>query len=259
MNFQADKNTRALPRWMAGERDRAGHREAATEYYREPNALLKRASDVVLGVLGIAVSIPIVAVIVPLIKLTSPGPVIYRQERVGQNRRRSDRRNGNGNSVNGGNRRAAERRASAGFGKPFTLYKFRTMRVDSENGSPQFSGPRDPRITRLGRFMRRTRIDEIPQFVNVLRGEMSVVGPRPERPYFFAKADATIPRFKERVRVKPGLTGLAQVEQGYANSIKGLGQKLEYDLKYIQNAGAVTDAKILLRTVSVVLTGKGAC
>jgi lipopolysaccharide/colanic/teichoic acid biosynthesis glycosyltransferase len=138
------------------------------------------------------------------------------------------------------------------------MYKLRTMKVEAEPADPVWCLEKDPRITPLGRVLRKSRMDEIPQFVNVLRGDMSIVGPRPERGYFFAQTEEKIPEFKYRLRAKPGITGLAQVEYGYTNSVKGLKQKLDYDLEYINNISLSTDTKILLRTVSVVLTGRGA-
>lgn len=139
------------------------------------------------------------------------------------------------------------------------MYKFRTMVMNAEkDGQPKFAYRGDPRITRLGAILRKSRIDELPQFFNVLKGDMSVVGPRPERAYFINEIDAEIPAFKYRLRTKPGITGLAQVELGYANDTEGMRRKLGFDLKYIQSINIVSDIKILYRTIFVVLTGKGA-
>jgi lipopolysaccharide/colanic/teichoic acid biosynthesis glycosyltransferase len=217
----------------------------------------KRAIDVVLSPIVLILSSPVMLILAVLIKATSSGPVIYRQERIGLNRRGEDRRRGMGNGV-GLDQRNGDRRGRAGFGKPFTMYKFRTMTHEAENGRPEWSASKDPRITPIGRILRKTRLDEVPQFVNVLRGDMSVVGPRPERAYFLAKADRDLPNFKLRLRTKPGITGLAQIEHGYTNTVEGLHKKLVFDLEYIEKLSLQTDLKILLRTVAVVLTGKGA-
>jgi lipopolysaccharide/colanic/teichoic acid biosynthesis glycosyltransferase len=145
------------------------------------------------------------------------------------------------------------------FGLPFTIYKFRTMVVDAERGTPPlWAKEQDPRITPVGRVLRKTRIDEIPQFINVLHGDMSIVGPRPERAYFIGRIEKDLPEFHLRLRTKPGITGLAQVALGYTNTDDGLRQKLYFDLVYIRNWSPWMDLKILFRTVYVVLTGKGA-
>ena len=156
-------------------------------------------------------------------------------------------------------RRKSDRRSETKFGRPFKMYKFRTMVENAEKGKPVWASKEDPRITPVGRFLRRTRIDEIPQFVNILRGDMSLVGPRPERAYFIHEASSDIPDFRLRLRTKPGLTGLAQVNVGYTNSVPGMSEKLYYDLEYISRLGLRSDVKIMAQTVRVVITGKGAC
>jgi lipopolysaccharide/colanic/teichoic acid biosynthesis glycosyltransferase len=197
----------------------------------------KRALDIVLSFLGLVLTAPVMLAAALLIKATSPGPVFYRQERIGINRRGGDRRGGT--MGNGADRRRRDRRVLVNFGRPFTIYKFRTMVVDAERGTPpMWAKERDPRITTVGRALRKTRIDELPQFLNVLRGEMSIVGPRPERAYFIGRIEKDLPEFQLRLRTKPGITGLAQVHLGYTNT---------------------EDLKILMRTVFVVITGKGAC
>jgi lipopolysaccharide/colanic/teichoic acid biosynthesis glycosyltransferase len=138
------------------------------------------------------------------------------------------------------------------------MYKFRSMRADAENGKPEWTAENDPRVTTVGRLLRKTRIDEIPQFFNVVRGDMSIVGPRPERDYFYAMVGHEIPHFRLRLRAKPGLTGLAQINVGYCNSVSQMQGKLDHDLEYIRTLSPTTDAKILLRTVPVVFTGRGA-
>lgn len=217
----------------------------------------KRLMDIAIAVIALVLTAPLCLVVAVAIKLTSPGPVLFRQERVGVDRRHSDRRRRA--EAPGRERRSDDRRRFVKFGKPFTMYKFRTMRNDAETGDPQWARPGDPRVTPVGRILRRARIDEIPQFLNVLRGDMSVVGPRPERSFFIASHDRDVPDFKLRLRTKPGITGLAQVHSGYANSVEGMRQKLHFDLEYIRRLSPLTDLKIMLHTISVVITGKGAC
>jgi lipopolysaccharide/colanic/teichoic acid biosynthesis glycosyltransferase len=144
-------------------------------------------------------------------------------------------------------------------GKPFWLHKFRSMRTDAEaDGVARWASRNDARVTRLGTFLRRTRLDELPQIFNVLKGQMSLVGPRPERPEFVAKLTASIPYYSERHRIKPGVTGWAQLLHCYGSDEEGSKRKLEYDLYYVKHAGIVLDLVILVQTVEVVLFGKGA-
>jgi lipopolysaccharide/colanic/teichoic acid biosynthesis glycosyltransferase len=218
----------------------------------------KRGLDVSLSLLGLVMSSPILAGAALAVKLTSRGPILFQQERIGIDRRSGQRRTRKNGGVSGDRRNLSDRRGKPGYGKPFTLYKLRSMVHNAEHGGPKWTSHDDPRITRVGRFLRKTRIDEIPQFINVLRGDMSIVGPRPEREFFYAKVGSEIPHFRLRLKAKPGLTGLAQVNVGYCNSISGMHRKLAEDLVYIRSASPGTDARILLRTVSVVLTGRGA-
>jgi lipopolysaccharide/colanic/teichoic acid biosynthesis glycosyltransferase len=162
-----------------------------------------------------------------LILAESPGPVIYRQERVGLG------------------------------GKPFTIWKFRSMRNDAERAGPIWAALGDARVTRIGAFIRKVRIDELPQLVNILRGDMSLVGPRPERPHFVTQLAAQIPLFHERAQVKPGLTGWAQVNYPYGASVEDARAKLSYDLYYIKHRSVLLDLVILLATVRVVLFQEG--
>ena len=162
------------------------------------------------------------------IKLDDHGPVFYSQERIGL------------------------------YGKPFTVYKFRTMRTDAEKFGAQWATKKDPRITRIGRFLRKTRIDELPQILCVLKGDMSMVGPRPERAVFIGKLREQIPFYISRLKMKPGLTGWAQVCHHYDTSIEDVQIKLQYDMYYYENMSLLLDFQILVRTVYVVLTGKGA-
>jgi len=173
----------------------------------------------------LAVLLPVSLAVALAVKFTSPGPVIYKQTRVGRH------------------------------GKEFNILKFRTMIADAERiVGPVLAGVNDPRITKVGRFLRKTRLDEIPQLINVLRGEMSLVGPRPERPHFVAQFCESFPVYRERLVVKPGLTGLAQVNGAYDTSAEN---KLKYDLAYIYNQSLWLDLLILLETVKVVLAGEG--
>ncbi len=209
---------------------------------------------------------PVMLLVALLVRCTSRGPVIFRQVRVGLNLRvkRNDRRdplNREGLPPPGvpEHRRAnTDRRAESSFGKLFVLYKFRTMQVDAESPGACFAVAGDPRITRVGRFLRRTRLDELPQLWNVLRGEMSLVGPRPERPEFIKELSAEIPGYLHRLRLRPGLTGLAQVINGYDNNLESFRKKVALDLLYLQNCSILNDLKILLRTIGVILTGRGA-
>jgi lipopolysaccharide/colanic/teichoic acid biosynthesis glycosyltransferase len=209
-----------------------------------------------LSLMAVVVLFPLCAVAAAAIRLTSPGPVIFCQERVGLNRRFVIRRR-RGSRIELGERRNGDRRAQSDFGRPFIIYKFRTMVRDAEKAGAVWTEENDPRITPVGRILRKLRIDEIPQFLNVLLGDMSVVGPRPERSVFIAKVKDKLPEFASRLSVKPGISGLAQVELGYTNTVAQLTDKLKFDLMYINNLTPWTDLKILVKTLAVVLTAKG--
>ncbi|HDQ41833.1 MAG TPA: TIGR03013 family PEP-CTERM/XrtA system glycosyltransferase [Desulfonatronum sp.] len=188
----------------------------------------KRMLDVFAASLGLLLTLPLLPVVALLIKLDSPGPVFFRQTRVGQG------------------------------DKEFTLIKFRSMRQDAESRTGAvWAEQDDPRITRLGRFLRKTRIDEIPQLFNVLQGDMSLVGPRPERPEFVAKLKELIPYYSERHYVKPGVTGWAQVCYPYGASVEDAIEKLRYDLYYVKNMSILFDIRIMLRTIGVILFREG--
>lgn len=188
----------------------------------------KRLIDIVVSLIVLGVGLPLWAALASLIRTTSPGPAVYRQLRVGQH------------------------------GKRFTMYKFRTMGRDAEaETGPVWASTNDPRYTPLGRWLRRTRLDEIPQFWNVLVGDMSLVGPRPERPYFVESLSEEIPLYNRRHRVKPGITGWAQVKWKYDASLEDVRQKVKYDLFYIENVNLRMDFKILFRTIQTALLGKG--
>jgi sugar transferase (PEP-CTERM system associated) len=190
--------------------------------------LLKRVTDLAAGIIGLAAAMPIMIVVALVVRLESKGPIIFRQTRVG------------------------------GMGKCFEVLKFRSMSDDAEkaNGA-QWASENDPRVTRIGRFLRKYRLDELPQFVNVIRGEMSFVGPRPERPEFVRELRKTIPYYDERHSVRPGLTGWAQVQYAYGSSIEDAFNKLEYDLFYLQNMSLTFDLAIIFRTIRIVIGGHG--
>lgn len=191
--------------------------------------LIKRMTGIIFSSLYLLLSTPISILTMLLIKIDSPGPIFFKQERMGQK------------------------------GKKFNLYKFRSMKQDAETeGNPVWAKDRDPRITRMGWIMRKLRIDEIPQVVNVLKGNMSFVGPRPERPYFVEKLKKEIPFYDLRHSVKPGITGLAQIKYHYGSTTKDAVEKLQYDLYYVKHMSQALDFAILFDTVKVVLFGKGA-
>lgn len=189
--------------------------------------ILKRSIDLAAGVLGLILSLPMMLCVAVAVRLDSKGPVLFRQTRVGLR------------------------------GKTFELLKFRSMRVDAESNGAQWASTNDPRITRIGRFLRKYRFDELPQFLNVIRGEMSFVGPRPERPCFVEELRKTIPYYDERHSVRPGLTGWAQVQYAYGSSIEDAFNKLEYDLFYLQNLSVVFDLAIVFQTIRIVVGGRG--
>lgn len=221
----------------------------------------KRAMDIAISGSMLILLGPVLLVVALLVKLTSPGPVIFRQVRVGLNLRTKpkDRRNKSISVPESSDRRtSADRRGEQAYGRPFVMYKFRTMRTDAEKNGAQFAMKGDARVTSIGWFLRRTRLDELPQLWNILKGDMSFVGPRPERPEFIESLSNEIPGYLYRLGLKPGLTGLAQVVNGYDNNIESFRRKVAFDLLYLQNCSLLNDLKIILRTASVVITGKGA-
>ena len=224
----------------------------------------KRIVDIVGALILLVICTPVMLVTAVLVLATSPGGLIYRQLRVGLNLRgrvKRDRRTPPAELPVGAEERrdiSADRRERSNYGRPFTIYKFRTMRSDAEKGGAQFAQKADPRVTSVGRFLRRTRIDELPQLWNILKGDMSLVGPRPERPDFMEEFSRNIPNYLDRLGLKPGLTGIAQVVNGYDNDLDGFKRKVAYDLLYLQNCCLLNDLKILLKTVRVVITGEGA-
>jgi len=219
---------------------------------------LKKCLDLFGALLGLLLALPIFLIVPILIKLDSRGPVFYLQDRIGINRRRRHRRALN--IEHSGDIRQVERRREDLLGKPFKVIKFRTMVQDAERHcGPVWATQNDNRVTRLGRFLRKTRIDEVPQLLNVLKEEMSLVGPRPERPFFVKDLSQKVPGYTTRLKVKPGITGLAQVRVGYDSSVDSVVEKVKNDIVYIRNWSIWSDIKILLKTVVVVATGRGAC
>jgi len=217
---------------------------------------MRRSIDIMVAATLLILTAPIFLVVPILIKLDSPGSIIYRQVRVGQNRRRSQRRR-NPYRLKG-DRRNGDRRRQDGHGMLFQVYKFRSMREDAEKKSgPVWARQGDPRVTKVGRILRAARIDELPQLFNILKGEMSLVGPRPERPFFVDRFVKDVSRYSDRLQVKPGLTGLAQVMGGYDTCVEDVCNKLQHDLRYIRRRSLGQDIKIIFKTIGVVLTGKG--
>ncbi len=217
---------------------------------------VRRMIDILGAGVLLALISPVLLIVPILIKLDSPGSVIYRQVRVGQNRRRSQRRRNLYHLR--GDRRNGDRRRENQHGTLFVVYKFRSMREDAEKKSgPVWARQGDPRITKVGKILRATRADELPQLFNILKGDMSLVGPRPERPYFVNQFINSVTQYPDRLQVKPGLTGLAQVMGGYDTCMEDVCNKLQHDLRYIQQRSLGQDLKIILKTIGVVITGKG--
>ncbi|WP_095902654.1 sugar transferase [Clostridioides difficile] len=187
--------------------------------------LYQRIMDLVLSIIGLVIGLPLIAIFGILIKIEDKGPITYKQERLGK------------------------------CGRRFYIYKLRSMRTDAEKFGAQWAEKDDPRITKVGKFIRKTRIDEIPQLFNILKGDMGLIGPRPERPNFTVQFNEEIPGFINRLAIKPGLTGWAHVNGGYEITPE---EKLKEDIYYIKNRSILLDFKILFKTVKVVLTGDGA-
>jgi lipopolysaccharide/colanic/teichoic acid biosynthesis glycosyltransferase len=221
------------------------------------NRIIKRTIDIIGASVGLILAAPIMALVALAVKLDSAGPVFYTQLRVGVNRRKGDRRYCQ--RVGARDVRKRDRRREDYRGRPFKMIKFRTMVQDAEKRTgPVWATRNDPRVTRVGGFLRKSRLDEIPQFWSVLKGDMSLVGPRPERPAFVRDLCTQVEGYQRRLEVKPGLTGLAQVENGYDTSVASVAEKVHFDLKYIRSWSVWTDVRILLKTVVVVITGRGA-
>lgn len=184
-----------------------------------------RILDIIVSIIGLIISIPIIIVFGLLIKKEDDGPIFYKQDRLGKD------------------------------GKIIFIYKLRSMKINSEKNDSLWTEKNDPRVTNIGKFIRKSRIDEIPQFFNILKGDMSMIGPRPERPNLTMEFNERIPGFINRLVIKPGLTGYAQVNGGYDISVE---DKIKKDLYYIKNRNLFLDISILLKTIKVVLTGEGA-
>jgi exopolysaccharide biosynthesis polyprenyl glycosylphosphotransferase len=189
--------------------------------------IMKRAVDICMAMGFMVLFCWVYFLIGALVKLSSPGPVFYRQQRIGKG------------------------------GQPFFIYKFRSMYQNAETNGPALSSDDDPRVTRWGRFLRKVRLDELPQFYNVLRGEMSLVGPRPERQYFIDQIVQVAPQYKHLLRVRPGITSLGLVKFGYAQNVNEMVKRLKYDILYIENMSLAMDFRVLLYTIKVIVEGRG--
>lgn len=202
-------------------------------------------------------SLPLLALTALLIRLESPGSAVYMQQRIGKNFRRKDRRRPpvGDEPPAAGDHRGGDRRQRDIGGRSFTIYKLRSMvaSAERETGAAWSTGESDPRVTRVGRFIRRTHIDELPQLFNVLLGQMSIIGPRPERPDFVAELTNVIADYRKRLDVTPGITGLAQVKQQYDGSLEDVREKLVYDVKYIQGSRFLLDARIIFETFVLIV------
>lgn len=203
------------------------HQKAFSILSNKRTQVTKRFIDLISATLLLIVTFPLALIAAILIKLESPGPILFRQKRTGQ------------------------------YNKEFYVYKFRSMRNDAEKDGAQWASKNDARVTKVGKFIRKTRIDEIPQLINVLKGEMSIVGPRPEREVFIRDLEKEIPYYRFRHAVKPGVTGLAQVSYPYGASVEDAIWKHKYDIHYIKHHSSMLDIKILLLTVKTVLFGMG--
>jgi len=188
---------------------------------------VKQVMDTILSLLALVFLIPLSLALIIGVKLSSPGPILYRQDRIGR------------------------------FGREFKIFKFRSMYHNAEENGPELSSKHDPRVTRFGQLMRKHRLDEIPNFINVLRGEMALVGPRPERAYFIDKITKIAPHYTHLHKVKPGITSWGQVKYGYAENVEEMIKRLKYDILYIENMSLFVDIKILFYTVITILKGKG--
>lgn len=197
---------------------------------KHPNTIsmaIKRLADILLSMLALLILWPVFLILALITWLDSGGPIFFLQERIGRH------------------------------GKPFRIIKFRTMKNDAESQGPQLSNPMDMRVTHIGRYLRRYRLDELPQFINILRGDMSLVGPRPERAYFIGQISKHTPDFPRLLQMRPGLTSWGQVRYGYASSVEQMCERMKFDLTYVDHFSLLFDLKVLLYTIRIVLSGKG--
>lgn len=215
---------------------------------KKRSELLNRAANVAIATTALAILSPFLALVALAIKLTSRGPVLYLQTRVGMDRRRRP------------TSALFDRRQGDVGGQAFRIYKFRSMRVDAEQGTGAvWAVKNDPRVTPIGKFLRKTRIDEIPQLINVIKGDMNIVGPRPERPSIFAELRKNIQEYPIRQMARPGITGWAQINRAYDSNIDDVREKVRFDLEYLERQSLFEDIRIMARTLPVMLFHKGAC
>ncbi len=201
--------------------------QSVNESIEVTTRFVKRSFDILFSSVAILAGLPIFLTLILITKLTSKGPVFYKQERIGRN------------------------------SEPFNILKFRSMIVASELNGPQLTKDNDPRITKWGNFMRKTHLDELPQFFNVLVGDMSVVGPRPERAFFIRQIVSRQPVYAQLLTIRPGITSIGQIDFGYAETVEEMCQRMVLDLKYLSQVNLLTDLKIIGETVMTVLNGKG--
>jgi lipopolysaccharide/colanic/teichoic acid biosynthesis glycosyltransferase len=249
-----DFGTSAVRRRSTAEYSKVGGKDAVLEllkpeavqggaqvFPRERSEILSRAVNIGVAAIAMILMAPVMLLVALAVRLTSSGPVIYSQVRVGVDRRYRSKS-------------TYDRRGFDYGGLPFTMYKFRTMRVDAEaNGKAVWAQKNDPRTTPIGKFLRKTRLDELPQLWNVIMGDMNIVGPRPERPTIFAQLREDIPMYAQRQRVKPGITGWAQINQAYDSCLEDVKSKVQYDLQYVQRQGILHDLQIMSMTVPVMI------
>lgn len=207
----------------------------------------RRVLNVAVAALALILTAPLFIVIAVLVWATSDGPILFSQTRIGLDRRLLNREP-----------RKAARRFDCG-GRPFRILKFRTMHLpDPDDHTPSWATPNDPRVTPVGRWLRKLRLDELPQLINVLKGDMNIVGPRPEQPRIFADLRGVITEYDLRQAVRPGITGLAQINQSYDQTLDDVRSKLHWDLEYIRRQSVFEDLRIMVRTIPVILNTKGA-
>lgn len=231
----------------------ATHNVGSDVVPRDRDERINRAVNVVISCVALLVLSPLILVVALAVRLTSPGPVFYRQPRIGLDRRRTG-----GQTGSEGADWLYDRRACNLGGRPFSILKFRSMSADAEARSGvMWAQKHDARVTALGRVLRKTRLDEIPQLLNVLRGEMNIVGPRPERPSIFARLRHDIPEYELRQRAKPGITGLAQINHSYDSSVDDVRVKVRYDLEYLRRQSVLEDLRIMVLTIPVIVFRRG--